>query len=277
MISYNALNVDGLKEVLQTIASACNKLDIDFFLVGAVARNIWYAKGDKDAGGTRDIDFGVYVPDQETYKQLKAYLIDENKYTQARDNVFGLDTPDGKRIDLLPFGEIAHDGYLTMEGRGMTSIRLDGFEEVYMNGSILAEIEEDSYRACSIAGIVILKLIAYDDRPDRRIKDIDDISRICQHYPDIETNVIWEDHNELYSDELEHDEVAMIVLGRQMKEIMKDNQALSERIVGIIDKALNEESDVVDRMINDRIKETWEAKASIFKYIRRGIVEQKSN
>jgi len=211
MISYNALNVDGLKEVLQTIASACNKLDIDFFLVGAVARNIWYAKGDKDAGGTRDIDFGVYVPDQETYKQLKAYLIDENKYTQARDNVFGLDTPDGKRIDLLPFGEI------------------------------------------------------------------DDISRICQHYPDIETNVIWEDHNELYSDELEHDEVAMIVLGRQMKEIMKDNQALSERIVGIIDKALNEESDVVDRMINDRIKETWEAKASIFKYIRRGIVEQKSN
>lgn len=273
MIEYNALNVDGLKEVLQTIASACNKLDIDFFLVGAVARNIWFAKGDKDAGGTKDIDFGVYVPDKETYNQLKAYLIDKNKYTQARDNVFGLNTPDGKRIDLLPFGEIAHDGELIMEGRGMTRIRLDGFEEAYLNGSILAEIEEESYRACSIAGIVILKLIAYDDRPDRRIKDVKDISRICQHYPDIETDIVWEGYMEVNSDGLKHDDVGMIVLGRQMKKIMKDNQALSERVVGIIDKAMNYESDILDRMRKDLMKETLEEKASIFKNIRRGIVE----
>lgn len=273
MIDYSALNVVGLKEVLQTIASACNKLDVDFFLVGAVARNIWFAKGDKDAGGTRDIDFGIYVTDQETYNQLKMNLINEFKYIQASDNVFGLDTPDGKRIDLLPFGEIAHDGELIMEGRGMTKIRLDGFEEAYLHGSILAEIEKDSYRACSIPGIVILKLIAYDDRPDRRIKDIKDINRICEHYPDIETNMIWEEHSDLYNDKLDHSEVSMIVLGRLMQRIMKENQALSKRVVSIIDKALKYESDILEQMINDSMTQTLDEKAAIFQNIKRGIEE----
>ena len=39
-ISYEALRVDGLKGVLKDIRAACRALKIDFFIVGAVARNI---------------------------------------------------------------------------------------------------------------------------------------------------------------------------------------------------------------------------------------------
>ncbi|MFT6338544.1 MAG: putative nucleotidyltransferase [Saprospiraceae bacterium] len=129
MISYNALQVDGLKDVLETIAIACNTLGIDFFVVGAVARNIWYANSKKELRGTKDIDFGVYVPDKETYEQLKAYLIKQYQYTQDKENAFCLITPDGKGIDLMPFGKIANDGEVMIEGSGMTTLKLDGFEE----------------------------------------------------------------------------------------------------------------------------------------------------
>ncbi len=273
MLNFNALQVDGLKEVLQNIASSCDYLQIDFFVVGAVARNIWYVHGGKESSGTNDIDFGVYVSDHKTYNKLKAYLKEQFLYTQSLDNVFGLDTPDGKRIDLLPFGEIAQNGEVVLEGRGMTKIKLDGFEEVYLHGSIKTSIEKEIYKACSIPGIVILKLIAFDDRPNRRIKDIKDISLICKYYPEIETNLIWEENNDLYSEDKSHEEVGLIVLGREIKKIVKPNQNLNERLKAILDKAISGKSRVLELMINDRINETLEEKANILKCIRQGLIE----
>ncbi|HMS67287.1 MAG TPA: nucleotidyl transferase AbiEii/AbiGii toxin family protein [Saprospiraceae bacterium] len=271
MITYNALKVDGLKDVLQNIATACDHLNIDFFVVGAVARNIWYVHGGKESRGTQDIDFGVYVPDHETYDDLKNYLTENFKYTQAQDNIFGLDTPEGKGIDLLPFGEIAENDEVVMEGRGMTKIKLDGFKEAYLNGSINTNIEEEAYKACSIPGIVILKLIAYDDRPDRRTKDIKDISLICKYFPDIETNLIWEEHYDLYEEDRSHDEVGYIVLGREMKKIIKDNNGLFERVYDILNKAINGQSGVLELMINDRIQETLDQKVRILECIKEGL------
>jgi len=71
MISYNALEVEGLKEVLETVATACTYLNIDFFIVGAVARNIWYANSNTELRGTKDIDFGIYVTDAVRYYPTK--------------------------------------------------------------------------------------------------------------------------------------------------------------------------------------------------------------
>lgn len=273
MISYNALDVEGLKNVLETVATACTSLNIDFFIVGAVARNIWYANSNTELRGTRDIDFGVYISDVATYEQLKAHLINNYKYIQADENAFCLITPDGKGIDLMPFGDIAEDGEVIIEGSGMTTLKLDGFEEAYKEGSIETEIEDKTYKACSIPGIVVLKLIAYDDRPDRRIKDIKDISSIVAHYTDIEENMIWEEHNDLYGGVLEHHEIGIIVLGRMMKKIIKSNQELTERIIHIIDKALAYESDILEHMIDDRMTETLDEKAAILQLIKKGITE----
>jgi len=271
MINYNALKVDGLKDVLEAIATACKQLDIDFFLVGAVARNIWYANSSKQLRGTEDIDFGIYVPDQETYKKLKDYLIKNYNYTYANDNAFGLNTPDGKRIDLLPFGEIANGGEVIMEGRGMTRIKLDGFEEAYKDGSVKTIIENETYKSCSIPGIVILKLIAYDDRPDRRIKDIKDIVQICIHFPEIEREIIWTEHNDLNNGDISHDDLSLIVLGRLMKKIMASNEMLTKRIIHIINQAINGDSGILEHMIVDRMTETLDDKAAILKLIKRGI------
>ncbi len=274
MISYNALEVHGLKDVLETVATACTHLNIDFFIVGAVARNIWYANSNTELRGTKDIDFGVYVPDADTYEQLKAHLIENYQYIQAYENAFCLLTPDGKEIDLMPFGEIAEDGEVIIEGSGMTTLRLDGFEEAFKEGSIDTQIEDKVYKACSIPAIVVLKLIAYDDRPNRRVKDIKDITSIVTHYSDIEEDMIWEEHSDLYGEELEHQEIGLIVLGRMMKKIIEKNKELTTRIIHIIDKALAYESDILEYMIIDRMTETLDEKATFLQLIKQGLTER---
>lgn len=155
----------------------------------------------------------------------------------------------------------------------MTKIRLDGFEEAYKKGSIIAPLESETYRARNIPGIVILKLIAYDDRPDRRIKDIIDITRICKYYPDIETDLIWENHNELYVDDLSHAEVGMIVLGREMNKIISENEKLKSRIIQILEKAINRQSAILELMITNNLTETQDEKAIILKQIKQSLEE----
>jgi len=66
----------------------------------------------------------------------------------------------------MPFGGIEEDGEVLLKGKGMTLIQLDEFEKVFKYGSINTAIEEDTYRAPFIPGVVLLRLIAFDDRPD---------------------------------------------------------------------------------------------------------------
>jgi len=121
-ISYSDLAVEGLKEVFLQISETCKVLDIDFFIVGAIARNIWYIKNNKNPTGTKDIDFGIYVPNEKKYNLLRKTLIKDYNYIASSENAFCLIAPGKKQIDLLPFGEIENDGQIMIEGMGITSI-----------------------------------------------------------------------------------------------------------------------------------------------------------
>ncbi len=73
-INYDALVVEGLKDVLLQVSNTCKKLDINFFIIGAIARNIWYVSNNEEPYGTKDIDFGIYVPNKDKYNQLRKSL-----------------------------------------------------------------------------------------------------------------------------------------------------------------------------------------------------------
>jgi hypothetical protein len=64
--SYESLAVEGLKKPFQEIATACKIHGINFFIVGAIARNIWFATNDERPTRTKDLDFGVFVADVDT-------------------------------------------------------------------------------------------------------------------------------------------------------------------------------------------------------------------
>lgn len=276
-INYDALAIDGLKEVFIQISESCKDLAIEFFIVGAIARNIWYVSNDENSRGTKDIDFGIYISDVKQYNDLRALLKEKYNYAESIENAFCLITPDGKQIDLLPFGEIEKEGQVLIEGKGLTRLNLDGFKEVFEFGAQEVKIGDETYKSCSIPGVMILKLIAYDDRPDMRMKDITDINSVCQNYPSLESDFIWSNHFDLYGGDLDHEEVGIIVLGREMKKLVNNNKKLASRLIRIMDEAIEEKSSLLRLMIQDSGTETIAKKKSIIEKLKLGFTQKQKN
>lgn len=271
---YKALKAPYLKEVLNDINEVCNKLNIHFFGVGALARNVWYIQNDGHSRGTKDIDFGVYIANNEMYNLLLNEFVDNYNYTKVKTNAFCLISPQGAQIDLLPFGEIENEGKVLVEGKGLVSINLEGFKETFEHGIIEEIIEGDILKVCSIPSVVLLKLIAFDDRPEQRHNDPLDISSIIEHYPQIETELIWEEYNFLYEDdEKSHDEIGVEVLGYEISKIILHNTDLKDRLLSILDKAIKLDSSLAELMIIDAERDTRDMKIKQIKLLKNGILK----
>jgi predicted nucleotidyltransferase len=84
---------------------------------------------------------------------------------------------------------------------------------------------------------VLLKLVAYDGRPEKRLKDARDIANIIENYFDLQTDLVYDQHNDIFNvaedalNQLFLEEVSAEVLGREIKKIIKDNSNSSMFII----------------------------------------------
>ena len=141
-----------------------------------------------------------------------------------------------------------------LAGQGLTTNRVNDFQKVYKAGTESVEIDNQAFRVCTLAGIVLLKIIAFDDRTEHRPKDIIDIGAILRHYFDIVEDDIYENHNNLFSDD-EFDIIlaAARVIGRQMAPILALSDAFRQRIDRIIDRqiSLGEQSPIAELLVRN--------------------------
>lgn len=171
-INIEQLRQEGLKELFEALERVFNALKIDFYLIGAIARDTWFVQNGMRPSGTKDVDFAVFIPAKEDFEKLKKHLKEKENFNHSTQNDFVLFSPKGLQVDLLPFGEIEVEGKVMLEGKGFAKIAVNGFREIYENGTHPVEFDKHTFKVCSMPGIVILKLIAYDDRPQERQKDI---------------------------------------------------------------------------------------------------------
>lgn len=239
-INYKQLRQEPeISEMLSALERGFGKFGIDFYLVGAVARDVWMSGINKiePRRTTGDIDFAVLINSKATYDSLKEYLIEVEGFNQYKGNSFVLIWKDKTQVDLLPFGAIEdEEGRFEINELGLTNISLQGFSEVYEEGLPELDLEgKHQFKFCTLPGIVTLKLIAWDDRPEMRRDDIKDISDILNHFFDMYDEVIWENHYDLFdfeNDDLKH--IAARVMGREMSKIARKKEELFIRIEGIL-------------------------------------------
>lgn len=262
-----------LKEIFDALERAFEENRVDFYMIGAIARNIWYAMGEEKFRTTKDVDFAVMIASREDYQKVRNDLA-ENGYTESSTNAFVIISPSGLEIDLLPFGAIEIDEEFNFESQGLTSIKVNGFHEVYNSGTEDVTLETGhQFKIATLPGIVLLKFIAYDDRPEIRFKDARDIINIVVHYFNLQSELIYENHSDLFGAEREDtslEEISAAVIAREIKTMIKENEALSSRVVGIISAHLElmEKSALIRNMANES-GEDVEQVAAILKIMLR--------
>jgi predicted nucleotidyltransferase len=239
-INYNQLRQHPeISEMLTALERGLAKFNVDFYLVGAVARDVWMNAINKiePRRTTGDIDFAVFINNIETYDELREHLINKEGFSPYKGNNFVLIWQGRTQVDLLPFGTIEDEnGKVTTNGIGLTNISLQGFTEIYEEGLPELNLEgEHQFKFCTLPGIVLLKMIAFDDRPEHRRDDVKDISDILNHFFDMYDEEIWTNHNDLFgNEEMNLIHLAARVMGREIKKIAKRNLKLYERVENIM-------------------------------------------
>lgn len=109
-----------------------------------------------------------------------------------------------------------------------------------------------NFKVATLAGIVLLKLIVFDDRPEQRAKDPRDIRVIIEYYFELQSELIYEFHNDLFG--LATPEslavIAARVIGREMNKPLSANPALRERVQRILEHHIEiaEKSELIQEM-----------------------------
>lgn len=239
----NRLFADVLGEVVETTA----KLGIPFFIVGATARDfvLGYGFGLISGRATADVDIGVRVSTWAEFTQLKEGMVSGDKF-RLQGNKCRLVHENGTPIDLLPFG-------LSSPGTGIVEWPPEDGEELNMNG--FNEAFESSIEVCvssdpvlfmkvaSPAGLVILKLLAWNDRKPET-KDAIDLGYLVKDYLDLgNRDRLFHEHQDLVQvKEFDYQVAGAQLLGRDLATIC--DKKTRELLIQILEPELDKNGDL---------------------------------
>jgi predicted nucleotidyltransferase len=229
------------EDLFREIIDVTTALKIPFFVVGAFARdlilNMHYGIAVKRA--TTDIDCGIQVKDWDQFEELKASLIRTGHFTQDERQQQRLKYQDRLKLDIVPFGAIEKEGKIFWPDEETMMITL-GFDEAYKDTLTVRLADGVEIQICSLAGLALMKLIAWNDRRFQYRKDAEDLALLMLNYLDAgnQERVIGEgaEHADLLDDDFDYNLASARVLGRDVSRL------LSERSRGAVLAILAEQT-----------------------------------
>ncbi|MEB2776335.1 hypothetical protein SYJ56_13510 [Algoriphagus sp. D3-2-R+10] len=254
--NYKELGLPHFKEVFDLLDETFKSRGIPYYLLGATAISLELLKdGIKPSRGTKDIDFAIMISSIAEYEQFTSELEGRGFVKVAAPWTFRHPQYDVV-VDVLPFREI-EENYTENFNERHTDLHVLGFKEV-MSRPTQVEIENILVNIPTLPGMIILKLVAWSDRPEERENDLNDILMIISQAYWLMNDSIIDDHSDLL--ELLGDDgkisqriVASRVLGREAAKFLQISNKLKERILSII------EQNIKDRY-QSAIAKDWAAK-----------------
>jgi predicted nucleotidyltransferase len=240
-INFERLRNEGLKPVLDAVERVFTDIGIDFYLIGATARDVWINHiSFRNKRTTRDIDFCVYVKDLSQYKEAQRRLIEKEGFTRDKSEPYRMYAPDGHMIDLIPFGGIEQHDSVFLDDPPV-ELSVFGTKEVTDNSVAI----DDTFKVITLPGLCILKLIAWNDKPDRRGKDLDDFYFLLHNYFDICGEQLYDEpFDDLLTNDFQPQLAAARMLGRQMDKILDESHRIRNKVLEILPQLLKGFTDI---------------------------------
>lgn len=276
MKTFRALSLPYLKDVYQLVDKICSQNGVEFYLIGAQARDIHLLEKEiQPTRGTMDIDFAIMLPDLPTFDKIKNELV-EVGFEKVKMPYRMIHRPTNTVIDLLPFGQIEQGSTVKFTEREI-ELSVIGFNEV--NESVEnIEIEGVSLRVTPMAGIFLLKLISWNEKPKVRLKDHNDIKFILKNYFELYGDRFYSDNldciEEIPTDHFELSAGARL-LGRDMNPIVARSEKLKTLIIQIIDDRLAGTIGDLSRHSNEDFDGLDKLDKQLLVQIKKGINETK--
>lgn len=242
-VSLTELRHERFSPVFEAVEQACAAVGISFYLVGAVARDIWLTGIHKIPSGriTRDLDLALLIPHEDDYWKLRESLLRTGQFSEVRNAPVTLLYQGAIVLDLIPFGDLeVADGLVVLHrGEGVANLCVNGFTEVFEGATEWVDIDDQyQFRVCTLPGMVVLKLIAYSDRPEHRGKDLDDIAFILTNYVDIVGDELYEAQVDLLEADMTLPMISARILGRHLRPVLARSAPLHRRIIAVLDGQL---------------------------------------
>lgn len=241
----NSLNLSGkidpvLVDVFDAIAGVAAARHIRYFVVGATARDmiLRYGYGIRIRRATVDIDLGVEVVDWEQFHTLKEGLVASGQFEPTRSAqrlVYRQSLP----VDIVPFGPLERDdGEISWPPDHSVRMNVQGFEDAYRDAHMVSLRSEPVLDVpfASLAGLAILKIIAWNDRFPQGRKDAGDLVFLMRSYLDAGNQErLAEEHPELLQgDDFDYERAGVRLLGLDMAKVLSPKTR--EVILGILDR-----------------------------------------
>ncbi|MGM0458704.1 MAG: hypothetical protein ACQERO_05115 [Bacteroidota bacterium] len=233
--NYRDLAIPFFREVFELIDDALKNRGIPYYLIGVSAIALeMLKKGIKPARGTKDIDFAIMISSLDQFEEVVNDL--EKEGFNKVEAPWTMVHPEyDVVVDLLPFGEIEENNAVGFNER-YTDLHVLGFKEV-MKDSREYEIEDRVVHVPPIPGMVILKFVAWSDRPEDRGNDPYDILRVIEYYNDLEFDANMQEHFDLIPEDDEFDDrmFSARILGRNAKTYLDESEDLEIRIFEVLE------------------------------------------
>ncbi|MET3112687.1 putative nucleotidyltransferase [Pedobacter sp. CG_S7] len=132
-MSNNLILAPAIAEMLLDLQVVFSKFDIDFYLVGAIARDIHLSANEQlaSARGTKDVDLAITISDEGQYNQVKAALVETGLFDVHETEAIKLMYKNSIEVDLLPFGDIEQPNRNVRLTDPTFVLNMPGFTEIY--------------------------------------------------------------------------------------------------------------------------------------------------
>ena len=252
-ISSKKFNHPLLKPILQELTDYFKASNISFFVIGAIARDIIMELHDESSGRlTYDLDIAVTINDWEQYKTVEEGIIQLPNFTKDPNRKQRFQYLGTFDLDIVPFGNIMkEDDKIFWPPDEDFAMSILGFSAAN-EASLKISIDEDiDIQIASLAGIGLLKIVAWRDRNHKTNKDADDIAFILQNYLEIYRKESLAFYDEVYPDDHTILKGGAVLLGIHINRLLNNypnaKQSIKEVLSSEVEK--KEESRLINQIL----------------------------
>jgi len=248
-ISYNLSGrIDPLLvDILRAVHQEASSRGMLFFVVGATARDIVlnHCHAIRSYRQTRDLDIGVKVAGWDEFRQLSEALIATGRFSADREPYRLMYSRFS--VDIVPYGGVSPDNQtISWPPDHQVVMSIMGFQEAYDYG-ITVRLSDDpqlDVKVPTIPGMVLMKLISWNDRYPLRPKDAEDLLFLMDNYAEAgNIERIYDDEPALLqAEEFDLTMAGIRLLGRDLASVT------TEATAGVIKTILATETDLQGRL-----------------------------